>query len=587
MSQHDDDPDHCHGEALVTPEQDAAVARRALAEGDPGHALFHVAHALATVPEDPAMLALLEAVLASVDDALALTQRKDGDSYALFAARAFALRRAGRSSEAVEVLLSVLGTRPDSGYTAWLSRWIEEDEVDPEALARGVNHALRSVDRSELGARYGASLRERLLPIVEAARSEHPSAPSLAHMHTRLLRVLRRYAEALVVAEAEERRAPTYESAMMVGTVHREAGDLERGLAAFRLAADRHPSDAAIRLDIGDTLLDLARWDEAAQAYEDALAREPDDAWASASVRYARYRASGALADREALEEYARAHPNDSRAQSLVARVTPYVGHLPDPRGACLGAVLPIWTGQSQSPPVTSCSTALEPPSALASADDALRARGFAPPARSVSSLDPDPRVPLAPTAFRLWTYEDLVARPALPPPAAAVASAIAELAVQRFGIVPWCREAEPLGRRLGPSALEDVLATMVHPPPRPDGWAPWYWRQQVIVAAALVLAFVEEGWAESGRRAALHSLLFGPVDWTTTAGIVAMTELAFRGGAPREDALAWFDRLLDVPASPAIYECIDVPLVEHMLQLELPAERLAALRRRRRELIE
>ncbi|MCZ7687610.1 MAG: hypothetical protein M5U28_56280 [Sandaracinaceae bacterium] len=233
-------------------------------------------------------------------------------------------------------------------------------------------------------------------------------------------------------------------------------------------------------------------------------------------------------------------------------------------------------------------STALEAPSAIAACDDALRLRGFEPPSRSVTSdLDPDPRVPLAATAFTVFRYDGIVAKPALPPPPEGVARAVADLAGQRFGIVPWCRHAEETGKRLGVVAIEGLLATMAHPPPMPQGWAPWFWRQQVVMAAALLVAFVEDGWPETGRRAALRSLLFGPIDWTTTAGIVAMTELAYRGGPPREEALAWFAELESLPMSPAVYENVAVPLVECMLQLHLlGAERLEALRVRRRELL-
>jgi hypothetical protein len=78
-----------------------------------------------------------------------------------------------------------------------------------------------------------------------------------------------------------------------------------------------------------------------------------------------------------------------------------------------------------------------------------------------------------------------------------------------------------------------------------------------------------------------------GPIDWTSTAGIVAMTELAFRGGPPRDEALAWFERLEATPVGPAAHDCIAVPLVECMLQLDfLDAGHIEALRQRRRELV-
>lgn len=580
--------DQCHGEALVTPEGDAAIARKVLAEGDVSHALFHVAGALAVKPREPAYLELLEEVLASVPDPLALTEREGGDWFALFAVRAFALRRDGRPTEALEVLLRVLAARPDSPFDAWLEDWIARDDYDPSLVARYYDRTMSGVEKTDLGRRYGNHLRGRLLETLEIARGRHPEEPTLARTHARLLRVLRRFDEALAIADAVEARERDYESALLIGTIHRERGAREEGVAWFERAAERRDDDWAIRLDIGDTYLDLARWDDAIAAYEAALARDAGNAWASASIPYARFRKTGALEDREAIEAHARAHPKENRAQSLVARVTPFLGHLPNPREACIAAVQPLWNGDTTAAPLTMASTALEAPSAITACDDAMRLRGFAPPRRSASAkLDPDPRAPIETTAFTLWTYDGVAATPALPEPPEDVAKAVADLAVQRFGIVPWCRQAEATGQHLGVGAIEALLGAMVHPPPMPEGWAPWYWRQQVVIAAGLVVAFVETGWPETGRRAALRSLLFGPVDWTTTAGIVAMTELAYRGGPPRDEALEWFARLEALPMSPSVYENVALPLVECMLQLDfLDADRLEALRARRRDLL-
>ncbi|MCZ7687611.1 MAG: tetratricopeptide repeat protein [Sandaracinaceae bacterium] len=265
--------DQCHGEALVTPEGDCAIARKALAEGDPAHALFHVAGALAVKPREPAYLELLEEVLASVSDALVLTAREGGDWFALFAMRAYALRRAGRSTDALDLLLRVLEARPDSAFEAWLADWIASDAYDPSLLARFYDRTLSGVEETDLGRRYGDHLRARLLEILAVARERHPDDAPLARTHARLLRVLRRFDEALAIAGAVEAREPSYESALLLGTIHRERGALEEGVRWFVRAAERRDEDWAIRLDIGDSYLDLQRWDDAIEAYEAALAR--------------------------------------------------------------------------------------------------------------------------------------------------------------------------------------------------------------------------------------------------------------------------------------------------------------------------
>ncbi len=125
----------------------------------------------------------------------------------------------------------------------------------------------------------------------------------------------------------------------------------------------------------------------------------------------------------------------------------------------------------------------------------------------------------------------------------------------------------------------------MVHPPPLPEGWAPWFWRQHVVVAAALVVARGSEPWPGSRRREALHALLFGATDWTTTAAIAACGELQRREQEPRAEIREWYDRLLARPLTPIHFMCVEEPLVECMLQLEgLSEEQRAALRERRRQ---
>jgi hypothetical protein len=51
----------------------------------------------------------------------------------------------------------------------------------------------------------------------------------------------------------------------------------------------------------------------------------------------------------------------------------------------------------------------------------------------------------------------------------------------------------------------------------------------RIQLAAASVLAHLDEGWENSVRRKALYSILFGPLDWTTTAAIITLSYLAIK----------------------------------------------------------
>jgi hypothetical protein len=118
----------------------------------------------------------------------------------------------------------------------------------------------------------------------------------------------------------------------------------------------------------------------------------------------------------------------------------------------------------------------------------------------------------------------------------------VAGLASQPYE--PWLNwaQASHVAARLGPEATADILAVMVNPPPLPRGnWA-LAWLPRVQLAAAMVAAQVDAGWAGSQRRAALHALLLGPSDWTTTAGIRALAWVARTEPAHAQDIHRLFE---------------------------------------------
>jgi hypothetical protein len=220
--------------------------------------------------------------------------------------------------------------------------------------------------------------------------------------------------------------------------------------------------------------------------------------------------------------------------------------------------------------------TSLEPPSAALALWDTLRGLGDEMrPSVSFGEIPaPDPRVPRADVAFVLWVYDGTDARPALPPPDASVAAAVSEIALSAYGIEPWCTQAQLLGARLGPGAVESLLAVMTNLPERPKDVTPWDWRFRVQVAAALSLAAVDVGWEGSARRKGLLSLLQGPVDWTSSAGVIALAELARRDETSRSAIVSLLVEEVLVPMSPIRFECIVEPAVPLLLaRVPLSAE--------------
>jgi Flp pilus assembly protein TadD len=73
-------------------------------------------------------------------------------------------------------------------------------------------------------------------------------------------------------------KPPSYPALMKIGVTARANGDLETALSVLRRAADLAPlGDPAPFVEIGGTLIDMGKPDEAILAYNSALARNPKD----------------------------------------------------------------------------------------------------------------------------------------------------------------------------------------------------------------------------------------------------------------------------------------------------------------------
>lgn len=141
--------------------------------------------------------------------------------------------------------------------------------------------------------------------------------------------------------------------------------------------------------------------------------------------------------------------------------------------------------------------------------------------------FSPDPRLPLRPVEYQIWRYEGVDPIPAVPPPDPSIAESIAELAQTPYALERWYARAYPLGRRLGPDALPHLLGVMVHPPSTPANWDEWDWLRAVQIASALTIASLETEWEGSLRKSALLSLIYGPMDWSGAAALIALAVLA------------------------------------------------------------
>ena len=517
------DDHHAFAEGRLSPEQELDIARRALAEGNLHHAAHHVAAALAIDPNSSAVLAVAGQLLAAAPDPLALTAVDGEPHYGLVALRALTMRRLGEIDEAVSLLLAVIGTCPEVPFTTWLETWLADgaaDQLDPGDAHLAVEDALRRLEATD----YPAVPLPTLLELIARVRDRHPDHERLAGSHARALRRAGQPEDAVAVARAADERAPTYFTGVILASSLRDAGDLPAALAVFRDLAARFPEETAVHLDMGDLLLDLDQPAAAAAEYQLVLDGEVQHAWAAPSALYARYLETGEGAWRDRLEDLAESRIS-GRARQLADAVTPYLGYLPGRPEALIQLAAQVMESDTSGDVEVSLSS-LEAPSAARVLEAIVRERG--------GSLQLTAEIPIPIRGSRGDRSPSRCGATTARSPSqrcrhrrASIAAPIAELAASPYHAAIWIEHAQIVGRELGVDAVEGLLGAMLHAPPMPDGWWPWDWMVHVQVAAAMALAFVDEGWDESARQAALTSLVYGPVDWTAAAGLVALTRLA------------------------------------------------------------
>ncbi len=570
-----------------SPEQDVALARQALAEHDLAHATHHIGVALVSNPANYDWLGVLHEIIGRAPDPLQLAPIEGGESdFVTAATRSYILAQQGSMQEALSLLAQVVTTRPDVPYLQWASWWLQQ----PSA-AQWLPYEFIAGDLVTPFLKFTSGCPcpmpkddPRLLNVQIANylcatfRQLHPQESFLYFAGAVIGRRLGTLDEALGLAQYAHQIEPSWRNCIGIANVYRDQGRVDDAVAQFDQAVKYDPEDVSAYLDAGDTLLDVKRYADALQSYQRCLAREPEHPWATASVHYANFKLRGDAADRVALLEL-RAGGDNHRAADLADEIDPpmaYVNYLPRAGDASANAIRSIFERMYNNPAEHHGSTVrikethVESPSVVAAFY--LQMEMWGPQVGLEWEVEriqqPDPRQPKTQVDFQLWAYDGVQARPNVGRPDSETAHAIHELAASPFHLEFWEPKARQLASRLGPGRLQALLGTMVHPPRPPDSsWRVLVWVQRVQVAAALVIAHLDAGWDGSQRKRALYSLLYGPVDWTVDAAIIALGCLARGDAAIRaevEQAFAWMQN--QVPQEG--FTCFEYPLVSTWIAL-------------------
>ncbi|MGC4803565.1 tetratricopeptide repeat protein [Micromonospora sp. DT233] len=542
----------------LSAQEELALARLALDEGDLAHAAGHVAGALAlkpTLPEAHETLARLAA--AGGGGGVELFPLHQRVFVGTVVARAHLLAASGRPTEGLELLAAATGHDRSADWAGvpWVSAADLPQRLDPERIAQVLMQVCAAVP--DPVPRAERAPLQPYLALARNAATAHPRHGLLLGSASALARRLGEVDLAIRWAARGVRVAPSKLGEVWLGYAYRSAGRTRDALAALRRAVDHDPSDLAVYADIAGTLADTGRLDEALEWTDRALARDPTFDCAVHTAHRLRFQRDGDVAHLVALADFVRDHPDDTHEHGDLAeccRSRPWLGQVTPAAGAAVAVLRHALAEEHGGLGVTTVRLeTLEPPSAMRTV--ATAAPGLRVEVAEVA--DPDPREPRRATERPLWRWDGTVAAPTVPAPSAEAADRIRQLAHPAWAHPPAAYDAAVGLATLG---LADLLGLLVHPPSAPAtgmgrllaGQDPSLWVRCVQVWACLGLLHhrTDEPWPESTRRRALVDLVWGVEDWITEAALFALVTAAWVDPSARADvARVVAERLADAAA--------------------------------------
>jgi tetratricopeptide (TPR) repeat protein len=525
-------------------QNDLDTARQALERGDLLGATRHVASVLGEDPNRSDALGVLDEIIATADDPSDLLPSDDLPvTSSLQAVAAYILASQGEVAEAIDKLLGVINERPDVLYIDWLLGWLNRPEaagrLDMEKLSGFVGGLIEQLPALTSAHGGGRDTLTRMPPFIQLIRRTQPADSHFLAVAASMLGRLGLLDEGLRLAREANAMDPSPMTAGTLASTLAARGEIEPALQAYRDALERDPTDLSTRCNMADLLVHSERVKEALEVYADILERDPTHENAQPAYYFLRFTEAGDDEWRDKLMDLAESQPENERAQRLARQATPFLGYLPDPPDLTSNLRPTGEDNRRVSLPY------VEPPSNYLAYDWMHRLS-----IRVTKVQKPDPRLPRGRVDYLLWRYDGDTPRVAMSSPAPDAANGVAGLATQHFSLEGWWGLARRLARQLGPKDVNDLLATMVHPPGAGRMQRPAAWVYRVQMAAALTLAHIDGGWEDSVRRRALLSLANGPMDWTVDAALVALSALARDEEDAAPEILRLFRQLrADTPA--------------------------------------
>jgi tetratricopeptide (TPR) repeat protein len=580
-------------DANCATDDDIQIARQVMEDGDFQHAAFHVAAALAASPQDADALALADALLRRSADPFSLAPiKRDENFVGTVALRARFLQQKSRHDEALSLIVGMLRATGKLGFLEWGCASIR---ALGDKLALPTLHDLaRQVWTTFVAEAASKDDRRRLAEFCTVLRALEQSFGGSGDFLTLGSLVLRKagdLAGALAWGQRAYAAQPDFMSALAVASTLRQQPEaFDDYLRWIEITAGHETDDKnTALLDLGDALLGVRRYEEAASAFTRALDKVPDHPWATPSLFYAKAHLPGVESRSwcAKLVDYARDNPANEQAQILALRAQPWTHYLPTPEDASIDGLRRSVAAKSDLTKATIRVSALEAPSCyLAFRLEAQRQGRNIDLTVAVGEIQkPDPRESRAEKQFELWRYRSWSglktdAKVCGPPPDPKIRAGIAAIAEQPYELGRWCALGRAYAAEIGPGRIGDVLATMVHPSLPPEELPSWVWLQRLQFAACCTIAGVGAGWEGTLRRRALLSLLRGPLDWINGAAAMVLSEIYIDCVPARPEIMKeLWDQLQRLPNA---YACCRKPFAAAFLRLPgtVPAHLVEALQR-------
>ena len=499
---------------------------QALAVGDVPHALTHLGGALALAPNQEQVHARVEAIAAKYPILELLPKNEFLGAGVL---EAFALRRVGRVDEAVVLLAQLTEVFPGMRFETLLAAWIVTARTAGTQLKAEtfdqVTRLLMKVGEGTIGLhRLYAGERELLSgyeALADAALDGSSTSENLRFSASGLYRRLGLFKKALSAVEGQS----GYFSLIQRGLAQRASGDAASALTTFQAAAKFPEAGESETLEQVRCQLALG----ASDAAKELLRKVPPE-----QVERD--------AELQGLHFFAETPPMGDMIDALDALRRTLRGPIEQPSDATANI---FREHREKLPPGTTrmklAVNGWESPTnhlmvALFMSGTSELAQGTY-ELTDIPKFERDPckqvRGEPPPTWKRIETQEVVQVVPK--PPPAALLSQLAEVGSSSVFPQVWARAGE-LAKKVTTTPSE-LMTAMVHPPSDPawlEGLPDALFRYQVAIAC--VLAQLPRPWSE--LKGAFESLLFGPVDWSSAAAVMALGEKARRDPVAARDAL-------------------------------------------------